>query len=257
MDKQHTDIHIPYPDAAERHLLIRVGACRLRIARGGNDAWVSGTYDDPTGTVACRTTVDGGSARITQEPRVPTLSSIGRGVPTFDLALGTARPFALTIETGASETTFEVGGVPLTRLSVKLGAGKAVMRFLEPNPEAMTVLDIDAGAGSIELRNLANANFADLTVDGGAAAFTCDFGGSLRRDAAARISTGMSTVELLVPRTTAARIVTDTMLGHVDVADGFKTKEGGYWTDAAAEGGTPVLSIRAAVALGALSLRSI
>ncbi len=257
MDGNHTDIQIPYPEAGERQLVIRVGACRLRITRGGNDSWVSGSYEDPTGTMQCRTIVDGGLARITQEPRLPTLKSIPRGVPTFDLALGTARPFALTIETGASDTVFEVGGVPLSALTIKLGAGKAVMRFLEPNPEPMSELAVNAGAGSLELRMLANAGFANFTLSGGAASFICDFGGSLKRDAAVHISTGMSTLELLVPSTTAAHIVTDTTLGHVDVADGFVTKEGGYWTAAAAaENGTPVLNIRAEVALGMLNLRS-
>ena len=198
MDSNRTDIQIPYPDAVERQLVIRVGACRLRVTRGGHDFWVSGTYDDPTGTMQCRTIIDGGLARITQEPRLPALKGITRGVPTFDLALGTARSFALTIETGASDTTFEVGGLPLTALAIKLGAGKAVIRFLEPNPEPMSKLEINAGAGSLELRMLANANFADLTLAGGAAAFICDFGGALKRDASAHISTGMSTLELLV-----------------------------------------------------------
>jgi hypothetical protein len=256
MDNNHTDIQIPYPEAVERQLVIRVGACRLRITRGGRDFWVNGTYDDPTGTMQCRTIVDGGLARITQEPRLPALKRLSRGVPTFDLALGTAQSCALTIETGASDTTFEVGGVPLTALAIKLGAGKAVIRFLEPNPEPMSKLEINAGAGSLEIRMLANANFADLTLAGGAASFICDFGGTLKRDAAAHLSTGMSTMDLLVPGATAARIITDSTLGHVDVADGFVTREGGYWTAAAAEGVTPVLSIRAAVALGMLNLRS-
>src|SRR6185437_6512089 len=160
------------------------------------------------------------------------------------------------IETGASDTVFEVGGVPLTALTIKLGAGKAVIRFLEPNPAQMSELVINAGAGSLEIGMLANADFTNLTLSGGAAAFICDFGGTLKRDASARISTGMSTLDLLVPGRTAAHIVTDTTLGHVDVADGFVTKEGGYWTAAAAEGVTPVLNIRADVALGMLNLRS-
>ena len=120
----------------------------------------------------------------------------------------------------------------------------------------MSRLEINAGAGVWELRMLANANFADLSLAGGAASFICDFGGTLKRDAAAHLSTGMSTMDLLVPSATAARIVTDTTLGHVDVADGFVTREGGYWTAAAAEGATPVLNIRAEVALGMLNLRS-
>ena len=67
MDGNRTDITIPYPDAIERRLLIRVGACRLKIGHGGSD-WVTGSYDDPTGAIACRVNQEGGSARITQEP---------------------------------------------------------------------------------------------------------------------------------------------------------------------------------------------
>jgi hypothetical protein len=257
MDSHQTEIQIPYPEAAERHLRIRVGACRLRIARGGGALWVTGTYDDPTGSLECRIVQDGGSVRITQEPHLLGLGGLGRGVPTFDLALGTVQPFALTIETGASETTFELGGVPLTRLAVKLGAGKAVMRFLEPNPQPMSLLDLDAGAGSIELRALANANFTDMTLDGGAAVFTCDFSGTLQRAASAHISTGMSAVEILVPGSTAASVIADSTLGHLDVGDGFATREGGYWTQAGLAGSTPMLIIHASVALGSLSLHTL
>jgi hypothetical protein len=251
-----TTIQVPYPDATERHLRIGVGACRLRLKPGSGGAWVTGTYDDPTGSLPCRVIQEGGSARITQEPRFAGLRGWGRGVPTFDLALGTAQPYALTVETGASETTFDLGGLPLTRLAVKVGAGTNVLRFMEPNPQSMSVLDIDAGAGSMELRGLANANFGDMTLDGGAASFTCDFGGTLRRPASVRLSTGMASVEIAIPAATAARIIPEFTLGHLDASDGFTTRDGGYWTLAALEGTEPALTIRANVALGSLRLQA-
>lgn len=256
MNSQHTEITIPYPETAERHLWLRVGACRLQIKRGGGLQWVTGTYDDPTGNVPCRIIQEGGSARITQEPHLGALLGWGRGVPTFDLALGTAQPYTLTVETGASDTSFELGGLPLTRLSVKLGAGKSVLRFLEPNPQPMSVLDLDVGAGSVELWGLANANFADLTLDGGAASFVCDFAGRLQRHAAARLNTGMSSVTIQVPPSTAARIMVEATLGNVQAGDGFVTREGGYWTSAAAAEASPVLTIHANVALGSLRLQA-
>lgn len=257
MNDQHTAIQIPYPDAVDRRLWIRVGACRLRITRGGRDAWVSGAYDDPTGTLPCRINQEGGSARITQEPRLGALpGGWGRGVPTFELALGTGQSYALSIETGASDSVFELGGLPLTRLAVKVGAGQNVLRFLEPNPQSMSVLDLDAGAGSIELRGLANANFADMTLNGGAAAFICDFSGTLQRDASVRLSTGMAALEVAVPSMTAARISPEFTLGQLEASEGFTPREGGYWTAAALEGRTPVLTIQASVALGTLRLRA-
>jgi len=254
MNSNPTDIRIPFFETAERHLTIRVGACRLQITRGGGSDWVVGTYDDPTGTLPCHVQTSAGFARISQEPRVSAVMGLRRGVPTFNLALGASQPYTLTIETGASDSEFELGGLPLQRLSLKIGAGKNVLRFLEPNPQPLSVLDIDAGAGSFELRDLANANFTDLSVDGGAAAFVCDFGGSLRRDASAHISAGMSTVAIAVPQDTAARISAESVLGQISAGDGFITREGGYWTRAATEGGTPVLAIRVSVALGTVSL---
>ena len=73
----------------------------------------------------------------------------------------------LTIETDASDSTFELTGLPLSSLSVQLGAGKTVLRFSQPNPWALSVFDLDAGAGSVEIDSLANANGANLTLDGG------------------------------------------------------------------------------------------
>jgi hypothetical protein len=251
-----TDIHVPFPEAVELHLRIRVGACRLQLTRGGGGEWVTGTYDDPTSTLPCNVLQDGGTARITQEPHVAAMLGWRRGIPTFNLALGTRQPYTLSIETGASDTDFELGGVPLRRLSIKMGAGKNVLRFLEPNPEVLSVLDVDAGAGSYEMRNLANAGFADMTLDGGAAAFVCDFGGTLQRDASVHISSGMSTVEIAVPAATSARINAESVLGLISASDGFTTKEGGYWTRAALESAGPVLSIRASVALGTVTLNS-
>jgi hypothetical protein len=248
-------LELPFPNAAERHLRISVGACRLGIKPGAGSAWLTGTYDDPTGSLPCRISQDGGVAQLAQEPRFSGLRGWGRGVPTFDLALGAAQPYALTIETGASETDIELGGLPLTRLSLRLGAGKGVLRFSAPNPQAMSLLDLDAGAGSLELGQLANANFSAMALDGGAAAFTCDFSGAVQRDASVRLATGLAAVELRVPAATAARIMPESTLGQVEAGDGFVPREGGYWTAAAVAGGRPILMIQANVALGSLRLR--
>src|SRR5579871_1643412 len=146
MTGESTPINLTFPDAMERHLWISVGACRLRISRGGGDAWVTGTYSDPTGSLPCHVSQDGGSARITQQPQLGDWRSWGSGVPTFDLALGANLSYILTIETGSSDSTFDLSGLPLTRLAVKVGAGKSVLTFREPNPQPMGVLDLDAGA---------------------------------------------------------------------------------------------------------------
>ena len=62
-------------------------------------------------------------------------------MPRYELELGRQRPFALTIETGASEFDLDLGGIPLSRLMVRQGAGKFELGFLAPNPEHMQLLD--------------------------------------------------------------------------------------------------------------------
>ena len=93
-----------------------------------------------------------------------------------------------------------------------------------------------------------------MTVEGGAAAYVFDFGGRLGRDATCKITAGMSAVEIHLPAGTAAKVVMETVLGSVDLSDGFMKKEGAFWNEAALRGGTPVLTVTASVVMGSIRL---
>lgn len=247
-------IHLEYPDAPELQLRITMGPGQLRISPSEGSAWATGIYRDPTGNIPLRVETDGGKARIGQTVSASSLR-IPRAAPLLELQLGTARPFALIIEGGANEIAGELGGIPLTRLECRFGAGQAKLGFGEPNPVAMDRLQLGAGAADLRLNKLANANAAEITVEGGAASFQLDFGGTLQRDARARINAGMVGMEILVPAQTAAKIAPHATLGGVDAGDGFTTREGGYWTPGAVSGSTPALTIDATVALSGIKLR--
>ncbi len=248
-------IDVTFPEAQDLHLKIRVGACRLKVKPGEGPNWVTGSYFHPAGLMSSRVEHDGGTVKISQQHDVTDVRIV-KGTPRFDLLLGKARPYALTLETGASESSFDLGGLPLTEITVRHGAGKFDLDFSAPNPKEMKRLDINAGAVGVEMKRLANANFAEMVVEGGAASYRFDFGGTLIRDATARISTGMSSVEIRIPSSTAAKITTKTVLGSLDIGDGYTKKEGGFWTAAAVEGKSPVLTVSASMSLGTLSIRS-
>jgi hypothetical protein len=254
---QVTEINIPFPTSGDRHLRLTVGACRLKVRPGAGDAWVTGTYTDPTGALPPKITQDGGMARISQEYRWPETWGTITTPPRFDLTLGKAGAYTLTIEAGASETDLDLGGLPLTRLEVKQGAGKYSIGFSAPNPQVMSLFDLDAGAGDLALSGLANANFAEMSVDGGAAAYRFDFDGALQRNAHVKITTGVSSVEIRVPATTAVKITPESVLGGMDIGDGFMKREGAFWNEATLAGKAPVLTIRTSVALGSLRVRSV
>jgi hypothetical protein len=256
-------IQVPYPGAGDLHLRIAEGACRLKVAPGASGAWISGTQRDPSGLRPLHVRQEGGTVTLTEQPSTSGMWDwlrAGHGfadVPTVELAFGSAKPFRLTVEIGASENQLDLGGVPISRLALRHGAGKTTVDFSAPNPQLMTLMEIGAGAGSTELRNLANAHFAELLIEGGMAAFALDFGGILQQDAHARITAALSSVEIAVPATTAARISAESPLGHVEPGEGFTAREGAFWTSAALEGRTPLLTISANVTLGSLTLRTL
>lgn len=250
-------INVAYPAAESLSLWIALGACRFMARPGEGEAWLAGTCHDPTDRRSPRVVEDGGSVTITEEePSLERIQAVFGGVPRYELEFGKQQPFALTIETGASEFDLDLGGVPLRSLTVRQGAGKFELGFSAPNPHPMELLEVSSGATGIELENLANANFTEMRLSGGAAGYELDFGGALSRDARVRIETGLSGVEISVPASTAARIVAETTLGSVEVGDGFTKREGTFLTEAALSEGTPVLEIRAGVRLGALQLRA-
>ncbi len=255
MEDRAQPIEIPFPDSTPLHLRLRVGACRLRIEPAA-EAWALGTYVDPSGLVRAKIEKEGGNVRITQEYAGGSgLGSLLRPViPRFDLRLGRAKPYMLSLETGASDVALDLGGLPITRLVLKQGAGRASFDFSSPNPEPMTLFDVHAGAVALEMKNLGNANFSEMRVEGGAASYKFDFVGSLRRDAQVQIESGMSAVEIKVPASTASRIAAECTLGHLEIGDGFTKREGLLWTEAAIAGKTPILTIHANVTMGGLKI---
>lgn len=258
MNENITPIDVAFPDAEILHLRVSIGACRIKIAPSDGDAWVSGTYTDPNNTLPLKIEQEGGTLRITQDYRTGEWWNLVAGnPPKFDLALGKGKAYMLSIEGGASEGDIDLGGLPITRLSIKKGAGKWDFDFSAPNPQTMSLLELHAGAAGMEMDNLANANFSEMIVDGGAASYAFDFSGLLGRDGNVRISAGMAAVKIEVPSTNAARITTETSLGSLEVGDGFMKNEGAFWNQAALDGQVPLLTIYANVSLGSILLRQV
>jgi len=244
-----------YPEVEPVVLRLAVAACRLRAGAGEGPLLVSGTYDEPSGAIPPTVAVDGGKVTVSQRYEVArTFDLLSGGAPAFDLALGTSRPFALELDSGASDVTLDLGGLPLTRLVLRQAAGRLRLDFSRPCTAAMTELRVEAGAASLELRNLCNAGFAELVIAGGAARCTAHFGGALARDARARIDAGVASVVVSVPGSTAARLEASSVVGGLRIGDGLTKRAGAFWTEAAVTGKTPVLEVHAETAVGMLEL---
>lgn len=245
-------IAIPFPETDDAELKITAAPARLRIRPGSSEQWVDGSYTEVEGGSGYKLTTNGNVTQLSNDRNV---TKLRKGLPEFDLGLGTANPFALTIESGASDKNHcDFGGVPLTAFHFKQGAGEFVLDFSAPNPAEMHTLTVSSGAASIELRNLANANAAEISVTGAAAAMLLDFCGELRRDCHTRVNSGMAELKISAPKETAIKIVAKTTLGQMTVGDGFMTRDGAYWSEAAVKGETPVLTLELTTALAATKI---
>ena len=244
-------IEIPFPSAAEPTLILRTGPCRIRFTVSEGPAWISGTYDDPTGVLPLEVH-PGDVTTIGQHFDFTAFSNAV--LPRLELAFSRERPFALEIESGATDTTYDLGGVPLTRLNVRAGAGRFDLDFASPNPTTMRSLELSAGAGALSAKRLANAKFASFRLGAGVAGCTLDFGGELAQDAGARIDMGLGSVDVFVPAATAFRLRAKTFASAVRSGAGFVKQGDTYMTAPAVEGKHPLIDVEASVSFGALNL---
>jgi hypothetical protein len=248
-----TVIDVPFADAEVLTLRINLGACRLRVSAGTDGSWVSGSYDDPTGELPLRVDRGTGRVTITQDRTFAGTVGLVRGAPSCELRLGTTQPFSLELVTGASDVDLDLGGVPLSGLDVRAGAGRLELRVDRPNPVEAGDVALRVGAGALEATGLGNLAAARIDAESGAAGVVLDLTGELRRRLDVRISSGMSGVTVTVPSDRPARITTAATLGGTDVGDGFRTAEGAVFT---AVEGDPIVTVHATVALGGLQLRT-
>ena len=250
-------ITIPYPDfPGELELRIQSGACRLKLAPADHDTWIAGSYVDHSGSIELTSKTEGNRVTIRVGRSPADFVGLIGGVPELTLEVSKARPFALVIEAGASESHVDLGGLPITRLQLSHGAGLAEVTFSEPNLVAMRELKFAVGAGRTEAFKLGNANFQTLLVEGGAASCVLDFGGSAWQSSTARISTAMASVELRIPPELAVEVTSEKLLGQARAEPGF-VQRGNTWLSPAAAQGKPIqLWIRSSMVIGQLSLRS-
>jgi hypothetical protein len=256
MSENVQPISIAYPSegGSPPRLRLSLAPIRLRITSGDQEEWLTGSFTDPTGQMPLNVQTDGADIRLTSSKNVIKFRQFK--APVLELKIGTRRPFALSMDLGASDQTqVDLGGLPITGADIKLGAGQVKLDISRPNPQELSIFALKLGAVELAISGLGNSNASKVVVDGGAASVTIDFGGNLQRDMDASIRTGMASTEIIVPKTTASRIRTKTTLSGVKVGDGFTVKDGAYSTLAFLGGQKPVLTIDLQAALGSVALK--
>jgi hypothetical protein len=255
IETSRLNIHVPFPDVASAELHLALAACQLNVKPGQGEAWVTGTYDDLSGSLPLKIQQNGSMVNITQQETLAEALRIKSRLAPLDLMVSGSQPFGLILEGGLLESRLDLSGLPLTRLDVKPGKGYQEILFNAPNPERMQTMNIRVGTARLELRGLGNANFANLNLDGGQADCLLDFSGELRYPAQAKITIPEGSLEIHVPMEMPTRLAIETF-GTMNIGEGFKRKGGALLNPAALAGQTPILNIKATVLMGSVRLRS-
>jgi hypothetical protein len=167
----------------------------------------------------------------------------------WDLKLGDT-PMSLTIEAGAYNGTFELGGLALKNLSIKDGAADVTMNFSEPNQTEMSVFHYETGASNVKMSGLANANFSLMDFSSGAGDYTLDFSGDLQRDASVTISSGLSNTIIVVPEGVNAVVTVDSGASNINAGANW-SQNGNVYTQ---KGEGPTLTFVINIGAGNVTL---
>jgi hypothetical protein len=150
----------------------------------------------------------------------------------WDIRLDTSAPMRLTVAMGAGSSKLDLSGLRLTRLNVDAGASETVIRFNTPNPEQLSEIEVNSGAGKIELHSIGNANCERLSVKGGAGELMLDLNGAWTRSASVEVIAGVGKVTVRVPREVGVKVKTGASpVGKVIVQD-LLSADGGYVNEA-------------------------
>ena len=231
---------------------VLMGAGELKID-GGGDGLVSGEIKYNVADWKPSVITDANGNVTIKQGQQDSFTGVPENnvVNNWDLKLGDA-PMNLTLNAGAFDGAVALGGVPLRNLSIKNGASNSEVTFDSANPEEMDKLVVEAGAASLKLTGLANANFSEMEFKGGAGDYTLDFSGMLQRDATVTVSSGVSSLRIIVPSSTAANITVTGGLNNVSTEGTWTVTNDVYSTGATG----PTLTISIQMGVGSLTLES-
>lgn len=201
-------------DNQTTRVTINMGAGKLEMTSGGKGL-IEGTVRYNLPLWEPKVERSGDTLTLSQEVKLENQIPTRNLINEWKLKLGNS-PMDLTLNAGAYEGKLDLGGVPLTRLSISDGASSADVDFSKPNPEKMTLFIYKTGASTIKLTNLADANFSEMVFEGGAGTYTLDFGGTLKQDTRVKVSAGVSTLKIVVPADANCEVTLSGGLNSVD-----------------------------------------
>ncbi len=245
-----TDIQIPFTSAATHHLNITTNGVKLLIKPQDQPLWVDGTsiYKRPP---APDIDIQGDEAHIKQEyvrSELTNMFRVASDSPVLDLHLSQTQPYNLSVDSLGDITELDLGGLPLQHVVIVQRMGQGVLHFSAPHPNRLAWIEIDGQAARMEITQLGNARFDKMTLKGFTTTYKLHWGILPANDSLLELQTREAPTTLFLPPQMAVKIRAmegslDTQNTEFTADDGFIEQQGEYWTQAALEGNSPVLTV--------------
>jgi hypothetical protein len=177
------------------------------------------------------------------------------GAGEMRLSLSRAVPIDLTVDVGAAKATLELGGLRLTDVRIHTGAAEVSVRFDQPNPARLETLEIEAGAASVTVTGLANANTSDVRVTSGVGNISLRVDGTWTQDVNVTANVAVGRLHVAVPKDVGIRVDASRVIAGFNHPGLIKRDDAYYsdnWDTARFK-----LRLRAQTAIGAIEVERI
>lgn len=226
---QSMDIHVPEPEDSSVNVKLAFGAGELSIAPGAEGTLITGiaTYNVPD--LEPEIKIDESNILLeTGDLEIDGIPIFGDNLRNeWDLKFSD-KPMNLSINAGAYEGRYELGGLALQTLEIADGAADVRLKFSQPNKIEMESFRYTTGASNVKLEGLGNANLSKMVFRGGAGDFTLDFSGEINREINASIESGISQVTIIIPTGMSAQVIFKGGLANVETSDGWEKSGNQY-----------------------------
>lgn len=176
----------------------------------------------------------------------------GEGEGELELRLTRNLPMDLTMELGAVRAELDLGGLQLRSMQLTTGASDTEIRVSQRNPIEMERLKLEVGAAAFRARELGNLNARQIHLDVGVGDVRLDMEHLRRAETEVKVSMGLGSVEIRVPRGVGVELSRSTFLASVN-APGM-TRSGDVWVSPEWGRAERQLRIQVDAALGSISV---
>ncbi|MCD6205864.1 MAG: hypothetical protein J7L22_09395 [Candidatus Marinimicrobia bacterium] len=115
-------------------------------------------------------------------------------------------PGAYDIDLGLGKGSLDFTGIKVSDLNLECGLSDVSMEFSEKNQERIHSLVIQTGLGNVEAIGLSNTNMDRFDVECGLGSTKLRFDGDLTRDVRGKITVGLGSVTIQIPKEYAVQI---------------------------------------------------